>query len=106
MLREEFIPIVRLYKLFNEEPKYSEPTEGMLIVVKSGNHKVAMFVDEFLDQHQVVVKPLDKNFRNVQGVGAATVRGDGTIGLILDVMGLIEEQKRVEEFKRQAKSVA
>jgi two-component system chemotaxis sensor kinase CheA len=103
MLREEFIPIVRLYKLFKEKPKYDKITEGMLIVVKSGNHKVAMFVDEFLDQHQVVVKPLDKNFRNVQGVGAATVRGDGTIGLILDVMGLIEEQKRVEDLRREMK---
>jgi len=68
----------------------------MLIVVRSGSLKVAIFVDEFLNQHQVVVKPLDKNFRNVDGVGAATVRGDGTIGLILDVMGIIEEQKRLE----------
>jgi two-component system chemotaxis sensor kinase CheA len=101
MLREEFIPIVRLHKLFKEEPKYTDLTDGMLIVVKSGNHKVALFVDEFLDQHQVVVKPLDKNFRNVQGIGAATVRGDGTIGLILDVMGLIEEQKRRETLGRK-----
>jgi two-component system chemotaxis sensor kinase CheA len=101
MLREEFIPIVRLHKLFQEKPKYTDLTKGMLIVVKSGNHKIALFVDEFLDQHQVVVKPLDKNFRNVQGVGAATVRGDGTIGLILDVMGLIEEQKRREENFRK-----
>jgi two-component system chemotaxis sensor kinase CheA len=101
MLREEFIPIVRLHKLFKEDPKYTDLTKGMLIVVKSGNHKVALFVDEFLDQHQVVVKPLDKNFRNVQGIGAATVRGDGTIGLILDVMGLIDEQKRRENLTRK-----
>ena len=96
MLREEFIPVVRLYKLFGETPKYDKLEDGMLIVVKSGAYKVALFVDEFLNQHQVVVKPLDKNFRNVDGVGAATVRGDGTIGLILDVMGIIEEQKRHE----------
>jgi two-component system chemotaxis sensor kinase CheA len=96
MLREEFIPIVRLYKLFGEEPTYENLEDGMLIVVRSGSSKVAIFVDEFLNQHQVVVKPLDKNFRNVDGVGAATVRGDGTIGLILDVMGIIEEQKRLE----------
>ena len=101
MLREEFIPVVRLHKLFKETPKYKNLTDGMLIVVKSGIHKIALFVDEFLDQHQVVVKPLDKNFRNVQGVGAATVRGDGTIGLILDVMGLIDEQKRIESNIRK-----
>ena len=96
MLREEFIPVVRLYKLFEETPLHTELENGMLIVVKVGNSKVALFVDEFLNQHQVVVKPLDKNFRNVNGVGAATVRGDGTIGLILDVMGIIEEQKKHE----------
>jgi two-component system chemotaxis sensor kinase CheA len=96
MLREEFIPVIRLYHLFKEEPIHTDLEKGMLIVVKVGNSKVALFVDEFLNQHQVVVKPLDKNFRNVDGVGAATVRGDGTIGLILDIMGIIEEQKRHE----------
>ena len=93
MLRQEFIPIVRLYKLFNIEPKYEKLEDGMLIVVKSGNQKIAVFIDEFLHQHQVVVKPLDKNFKPVTGIGAATVRGDGSIGLILDIVGLIEVQK-------------
>ena len=75
----------------------------MLIVVKSGNLKVALFIDEFLHQHQVVVKPLDKNFRSVEGIGAATVRGDGSIGLILDIMGIIEAQKKVEQTGHHAK---
>jgi two-component system chemotaxis sensor kinase CheA len=97
MLREEFIPVVRLHQLFDVEPKYEELENGMLIVVKSGNMKVAIFIDEFLHQHQVVVKPLDKNFRSVEGVGAATVRGDGSIGLILDVLGIIDAQKKVEK---------
>jgi len=93
MLRQEFIPIVRLYKLFNITPKYEKLEDGMLIVVKSGNQKIAVFIDEFLHQHQVVVKPLDKNFKPVMGIGAATVRGDGSIGLILDIVGLIQVQK-------------
>ncbi len=97
MLREEFIPVVRLHKLFDISSKHTNLEEGMLIVVKSGNLKVALFIDEFLHQHQVVVKPLDKNFRSVEGIGAATVRGDGSIGLILDVMGIIEAQKKVEQ---------
>jgi two-component system chemotaxis sensor kinase CheA len=96
MLREEFIPVVRLHQLFDIEPEHTKLEEGMLIVVKSGTTKIAMFIDEFLHQHQVVVKPLDKNFRSVEGIGAATVRGDGSIGLILDVMGIIEAQKKSE----------
>ena len=97
MLREEFIPIVRLHKLFGLKDSFENLEDGMLIVVKSGNIKVALSIDEFLNQHQVVVKPLDKNFRSVQGVGAATVRGDGSIGLILDVVGIINAQIKIEK---------
>ena len=103
MLREEFIPVVRLHQLFGIKSKHTELEKGMLIVVKSGNLKIAMFIDEFLHQHQVVVKPLDKNFRSVQGIGAATVRGDGSIGLILDVMGIIDAQKNAEQLNLSSK---
>ena len=77
-------------------PWMSERLFG-LIVVKSGVQKVAISIDEFLDQHQVVVKPLDKNFRAVEGIGAATVRGDGSIGLILDILGIINAQVKVDK---------
>ncbi|MCT7432564.1 chemotaxis protein CheA [Aliarcobacter cryaerophilus] len=97
MLREEFIPVVKLHKLFGLKKSFEKLEDGMLIVVKSGNTKVALSIDEFLNQHQVVVKPLDKNFRSVQGIGAATVRGDGSIGLILDVLGIIDAQIKIEK---------
>ncbi len=96
MLRNEFIPVVRLHKLFNIEPEHTTLTNGMLIVVKAGIQKLALFVDEFLHQQQVVVKPIDKNFTNIKGIGGATVRGDGSIGLIVDVMGVLEEEKKLE----------
>ena len=102
MLRKDFIPIVRLHRLFDVESSYTSISDGMLIIVKYGDRKVALFVDEFLDQYQVVVKPLDKNFKNVRGIGAATVRGDGSIGLILDVLGIIEEQKQIERTSKEA----
>jgi two-component system chemotaxis sensor kinase CheA len=103
MLREEFIPVVKLHQLFGLERSFNKLEEGMLIVVKSGNTKVALSIDEFLNQHQVVVKPLDKNFRSVQGIGAATVRGDGSIGLILDVIGIINAQIKIEKDMNAAK---
>ncbi len=106
MLREEFIPVVKLHQLFGLEKSFNKLEEGMLIVVKSGNTKVALSIDEFLNQHQVVVKPLDKNFRSVQGIGAATVRGDGSIGLILDVVGIINAQIKVERDMSVAKKAS
>ena len=100
MLREEFIPVVRLPKLFGVKETFTNLEDGMLIVVKSGATKVAISIDEFLDQHQVVVKPLDKNFRPVEGIGAATVRGDGSIGLILDILGILNAQKKNDKGLR------
>ncbi len=106
MLREEFIPVVKLHKLFGLKKSFEKLEDGMLIVVKSGNTKVALSIDEFLNQHQVVVKPLDKNFRSVQGIGAATVRGDGSIGLILDVIGIINAQIKIEKDMSVAKKAS
>jgi len=93
MLRNEFIPIIRLYDFFNIEPIYRDITKGMLIITKITNVKVAIFVDCFLNQEQIVVKSLEKNYKKIKGISAATIRGDGGIGLILDIMNIIEEQK-------------
>ena len=90
MLREEFIPVVRLHAIFNIAPQNHKLFDGILIVVRSGTKKIAMFVDEFMNQQQFVIKPLDRNFRNAQGIGGATVRGDGTIGLIIDTMNIMD----------------
>ena len=91
MLREEFIPIVRLHTIFNITPQSHKLSDGILIVVRSGAKKIALFIDEFMNQQQFVIKPLDRNFRNAQGIGGATVRGDGTIGLIIDTMNITQK---------------
>lgn len=90
MLREEFIPIVRMHEVFNITPPSNDLCEGILIIVRSATRKVAITIDEFMDQQQFVIKPLDKNFRNARGIGGATVRGDGSIGLIIDTMNLMQ----------------
>ncbi|MFA6138883.1 MAG: chemotaxis protein CheA [Sulfurimonas sp.] len=94
MLRNEFIPVIRLHTTFNITPENHKLSDGLLIVVRSGAKKIALFVDEFMNQQQFVVKPLDKNFRNAQGIGGATVRGDGTIGLIIDTMNITQNSTR------------
>ncbi len=90
MLRREFIPIIRLYDFFGLKPAFQKLEDGMLIVVKTANSKVALFVDDFLNQEQIVVKSLEKNYKKIKGIGAATIRGDGSIGLILDVASIVE----------------
>jgi len=56
-------------------------------------------VDEILGQQQVVIKSIEENFRKVDGVAGATILGDGTVGLILDVRGLMK-------LARQEQSIA
>ncbi len=96
MLRNEFIPIVKLYSFFGIDTKCKNLEDGMIIIVKSSNLKVALFMDDFLNQEQIVVKSLEKNYKKIKGIGAATIRGDGSIGLILDVMNIMEENKALE----------
>ena len=88
-LREEYIPVVRLYQLFGIEPLSTNLEKGLLVVVEAEGKKIAIFVDELLGQQQVVIKSLETNFRKVDGVSGATILGNGTVSLILDIAGLI-----------------
>lgn len=90
MLRNEFIPIIKLYEYLGIVPKNYNLTEGILIVVRSGTQKAALFIDEFLQQQQIVVKAIETNFKKVDSVAGATVRGDGSIGIIIDVKNILE----------------
>ncbi len=94
MLRKEFIPIIRLYKFFGLQPNYENIEDGMLIIVKTASSKVALYVDDFLKQEQIVVKSIEKNYKKIKGIGAATIRGDGSIGLILDIVSIVNMQER------------
>ncbi|MBI1423007.1 MAG: chemotaxis protein CheA [Gammaproteobacteria bacterium] len=87
-LRNEYIPIVRLYHVFGVKPKVTNLKEGLLVVVEADGQKLALFVDELHGQQQVVIKSLESNFRKVEGLSGATILGDGTVALILDISGL------------------
>jgi two-component system chemotaxis sensor kinase CheA len=93
MIREEFIPVIRLYEYLNIEADIKELYKGMIIIVKSRSQKAALFVDEFLQQQQIVVKSIDTNYKKSMGISGATVKGDGSIGLILDVKSMINDIK-------------
>jgi two-component system chemotaxis sensor kinase CheA len=88
-LREDYLPAVRLHSVFDIEPRCRELHEGMLVVVEGEGARAALLVDELLGQQQVVIKSLEANFRRIESMAGATILGDGTVALILDVPGLI-----------------
>ncbi|MCP5158100.1 MAG: chemotaxis protein CheA [Gammaproteobacteria bacterium] len=87
--RGEHLPILRLYELFGAQGAQTDLEKGLLVVVEADGRQVGLFVDDLLGQQQISIKSLEKNFRRVPGVAGATILGDGRVGLILDISGLI-----------------
>ena len=93
-VRGTYLPLMRLYEVFRLEPELSDPTKAILLILETEGERVAVMVDEILGQQQVVIKSMEQNFRKVEGVAGATILGDGTVGFILDVRGLLEIARR------------
>ena len=89
-LRDEYIPIMRLHDLFNHNDAQTRLEDGLLVVVESDNEKVGLLVDDLLAQQQFVIKSLEANYKKVDGVSGATILGDGSVSLIIDISGVIK----------------
>lgn len=87
-VRGEYLPIVELWKVFNVAGAKTEATQGIVVILQSGGRRYALLVDQLIGQHQVVVKNLESNYRKVPGISAATILGDGSVALIVDVSAL------------------
>jgi len=89
-VRGEYLPIIALHSLFNHHTEITDPTQGVLVLIEADGKKSALFVDRLVGQQQVVIKSLETNYRKVQGVSGATIMGDGSVALILDVPAIIQ----------------
>jgi two-component system chemotaxis sensor kinase CheA len=89
-LRDEYIPILRLYDIFNHDNAIEFLDKTLLVVVETDNQKVGLLVDDLLSQQQVVIKSLEANYQKVDGISGATILGDGRVSLIVDISGLIK----------------
>ena len=87
--RGEYLPIVRLHELFAVEPRSRALGDGLVVVAEGDGRRVGLFVDDLLGQQQVVIKSLETNYGHIDGVSGATILGDGSVALILDVPGII-----------------
>ena len=87
--RGDYLPIIRLHDLYGVEPRTRHLHEGLVVVAEGEGRRVGLFVDDLLGQQQVVIKSLEANYGHVEGVSGATILGDGSVALILDVPGII-----------------
>ncbi|AIA70538.1 chemotaxis protein CheA [Pectobacterium atrosepticum] len=98
-VRGEYLPLVELFHIFDVDGAKTDATQGIVVILQSAGRRYALLVDQLIGQHQVVVKNLESNYRKVPGVSAATILGDGSVALIVDVSALqaLNREKRVVE---------
>ena len=84
-VRDEYLPLIPLYRIFDLVPIHGLPSEGIVVIVEVDGKKAALFVDDLVGQQQVVVKNIESNYKKVPCISGATILGDGGVALILDV---------------------
>ncbi|GAN88818.1 chemotaxis signal transduction histidine kinase CheA [Gluconobacter frateurii M-2] len=87
--RDEYIPIIHSENL-TEKNKIETKNNSCLIIENEKKEKIALIVDEIIDQSRFVVKSIEKNYKKISGFSSATILGDGGVALIVDVDFLIE----------------
>jgi len=96
-VRGEYLPLIPLYQVFGIAPTFTDPSEGIVVILESDGRKAALFVDDLVGQQQVVVKNLESNYRKVAGISGATILGDGGVSLIIDVAALLRSSRQLND---------
>lgn len=103
-LRGDLVPYVRLWELFGFEPSDADPQK--VAIVSNQGRRVGFVVDQVIGQYQTVIKSLSALHRDVAGFSGATILGDGSVALILDVAHLITFAQAQEEADRTARETS
>ncbi|NIJ20788.1 two-component system chemotaxis sensor kinase CheA [Sphingomonas naasensis] len=92
-MRGEYVPVKRATEIFglNDDRKVED---SLVVIVESEHGKVGLVVDTIDDRREVVIKSLDQNLHPIRGLGGATILGDGSIALILDIEALVASTNR------------
>jgi two-component system chemotaxis sensor kinase CheA len=96
-VRGEYLPLIPLYQMFGIVPRFTDPSEGIVVILESDGRKAALFIDDLVGQQQVVVKNLESNYRKVAGISGATILGDGGVSLIIDVAALLRSSRQLND---------
>ena len=89
-VRGKLCPLLRLYQYFDQPTKVTSPTEGIVVVVESGDQTRCLMVDELIGKQEVVIKSLGGALKKNPSLAGGAVLGDGRVGLILNVDSLVK----------------
>jgi two-component system chemotaxis sensor kinase CheA len=102
-LRGEILPFMHLSDMFGATTDTDKKHRDNIVVVKFAGRKAGFVVDELLGEHQTVIKPLGKVFKNLRGLSGVTILGSGEVAMIIDIPEMI---KRVENSGQQQHGAA
>jgi two-component system chemotaxis sensor kinase CheA len=94
-VRGEIVPYVRLRERF--QINGDAPFEEQIVIAECADCKVGFVVDKVIGEHQTVIKNLGRMYRDVEGISGATILGDGTVALIMDVHKLVRDTEMEEQ---------
>ncbi|TPE51542.1 chemotaxis protein CheA [Maribrevibacterium harenarium] len=90
-VREEYWPLVDVGKVLGDrDANVADLTQAIVVLVETSKSRFGLVVDNLVGQQQVVIKSLERHYRRVEGVAGATIMGDGSVALILDVDSLTQ----------------
>lgn len=93
-VRDEIVPYISLKEIFNIETKDRDIEQ--VVVTRMNGQRVGFVVDQVIGEHQTVIKNLGKVYQHAKGLSGATILGDGTVALILDVNQLVKDAEFLE----------
>lgn len=104
--RGEYLPLLRLsdvLKVPSADHAVRELTQGIAVIVEAESTRMALFVDDLLGERQVVIKSIEANYKQVEGISGATILGDGRVALIADLPALARLAAREGRFATRPK---
>jgi len=93
-IRENLVPYVVMRDIFNATGV--KPLREHVVITEVGNETLGLVVDTVIGQQQTVIKNLNGGLTNLKGIAGATILGDGSVALVLDLKGLLPEKRRDE----------
>lgn len=90
-VRGEYWPLVNLYEMMGIDKAITDPTKAIVVLVETSRKRFGILVDSLAGQQQVVIKSLEQHYKRVSGVAGATIMGDGSVAMILDVESIASE---------------
>jgi two-component system, chemotaxis family, sensor kinase CheA len=96
-IRGKILPLIRLYQILDIPAAKNKPHEGIIVVVEYEDEELCFLIDDLVGKQEVVIKSLGSQFKKTKGFSGGAILGDGRIGLILDVKGIVEVYRETVE---------